>query len=479
MLKSLNRSTTGLPRRYPVKVLQFGEGNFLRAFADWMIDVMNEKSSFHGSVQLVQPISQGMANTINHQDGLYHVVLNGIRNGKAMSEIRLITCVDSAINPFENFNAFLATAENPDLRFILSNTTEAGIAFSPSDNDPTRLPETFPGKLTLLLHHRFNHFNGAATAGLTIVPCELIDRNGDMLKRAVLQYVDLWSLGSGFREWLTAHTIFCNTLVDRIVPGFPKETIKEIQNEVGYEDNLVVSAEPFHLWVIEAPSSVKKQFPADDAGFNVKFVDDITPYRTRKVRILNGAHTAMVPVAYLQGLRTVKATIDNETTGAFVRELIYEEIIPTLDLPKEELETFAADVIERFQNPFIKHELSSIALNSISKFQVRVLPSILEFHNRKQHLPKRLLHSLAALIVFYKGEWKNEKLPVSDTPSVIEFFRKAWEANSVTSTVEEILSNHQLWGCDLLQIPGLKQEVEKQVGAYQRETALARVEQTP
>jgi tagaturonate reductase len=455
MLKKLNRENAGVQQQHPVKVLQFGEGNFLRAFVDWMVDVMNERAGFNGSVQIIQPLAGGMGDLINKQEGLYHVVLNGIKNGKSFSETRLITCVTGVINPFEDFYGFLKAAENPDLEFVISNTTEAGIAFDDSDRSLQTLPKSFPGKLALLLHHRFRFFHGDPKKAVTIIPCELIDKNGLELKSVILQYIQLWHLPHEFRLWIENHTTFCNTLVDRIVPGFPKETIGEIQQQLGYEDNLVVTAEPFHLWVIEGPEELKHQLPAEKAGLNVKFVTDQTPYRTRKVRILNGAHTAMVPVAYLYGLRTVREAVDDSRIGKFIRETIFEEIIPTLDLPDSELKQFAYDVIERFQNPFIKHELITIALNSISKYKVRVLPSLIEYINRKQSLPHRLVHSLAALICFYKGTWNGSTIPLNDAPEVLAFSKEAWSSGSLQETATRFLSNQSFWDQDLTSITGL------------------------
>jgi tagaturonate reductase len=461
MQKKLNRLSVSTTSR-PIRVLQFGEGNFLRAFVDWMIDVLNEKTDFNGNVKVVQPIGQGMGAMINAQDGLYHVVLNGIQNGKKISEDRLITCVDSVLNPYEDYKAFLALAENPDLKFIFSNTTEAGIAFNEADRTNDKLPDSFPGKIAALLHHRYVHFKGAADKGVALLPCELIEKNGSNLKAIVEKYADLWKLPVSFMKWMDANVHFCNTLVDRIVPGFPKETIGEIHTRTGFEDNLVVMAEPFHLWVIEAPESVRHDLPFEKAGLNVKFVPDLTPYRTRKVRILNGAHTALVPVAYLKGLRTVRESVIDPEVGGFLSKALNEEIIPTLDLPKEELTQFAAEVMERFQNPFIKHELSSIALNSISKYKVRVLPSVLGYISTKKILPEQLLYSLAALIRFYKGEWHGEKLPVNDTPEIMDFFKKVWSGKP-GDVAKQVLGNKDFWGQDLNALPGATEFVSKKL----------------
>jgi tagaturonate reductase len=460
-MKKLNRATAALPQHRSVKVLQFGEGNFLRAFVDWVVDVMNEKTDFNGAVRIIQPIRQGMGAMVNNQDGLYHVVLNGMKQGSPSQETRLITCVAGVINPFEDYSGYLREAENAELKFIVSNTTESGITFSAADTDSAVLAETFPGKLTALLYHRFTFFKGASEKGLIIMPCELIDKNGVALKSAILQYIAHWNLPEAFRQWITTSNTFCNTLVDRIVPGFPKDTIKEIQQATGYEDNLVVMAEPFHLWVIEADDRVRMAFPADQAGLQVKFVKDMAPYRTRKVRILNGAHTALVPVAYLHGLRTVKESVEDQATGEFIRNVIFNEIIPTLDLSKDELQQFADDVIERFKNPFIRHELSSIALNSISKYQVRVLPSVLQYIKIKKQLPKGLLFSLAALIRFYKGEWRGEPLPLNDSADITAFFNSAWKSDDLKQVTAITLSNTDFWGTDLTQLSGVSEVIEQ------------------
>ena len=469
MLKKLSRENTARPRTHPVRVVQFGEGNFLRAFVDWMVDILNEKTGFDTAVQIIQPIPQGLGHRLNEQDGLYHVVLNGIQQGKPVRDIRLITCVNEVINPFTGFHNFLKAAENPDLRFIISNTTEAGIAFSARDGSPENLPETFPGKLTALLYHRYKFFQGDGGRALIILPCELIEKNGENLRSTILQYIAHWQLEPGFRKWISTDTLFCNTLVDRIVPGFPKDSIGEIQAETGYEDSLAVTAETFHLWVIEplgdatTAAILRAALPFEKAGLQVKFVSDLTPYRTRKVRILNGAHTAMVPVGYLHGLRTVREVITDPFAGDFIRKTLEEEIIPTLDLSREELKQFSDDVIERFQNPFIRHELISIALNSVSKFQVRVLPSVLEYIRRTGTLPQRLLYSLAALIVFYKGEWKGGEIPLNDTPEVLEFFKKAWSGGNPGEVVAKVLSHEEFWKTDLTKIDGFSATVEKYV----------------
>ncbi|MEX2591754.1 MAG: tagaturonate reductase [Anditalea sp.] len=455
-MKPLNRETAQSQSNRPVKVLQFGTGNFLRGFVDWVIDILNEKTNFNGDVQIVQPHGRLPAETLNAQEGLYHVLVRGFQNGQVVEENRLITSVLGAVNLFLDYGKYLQLAENADLRFVISNTTEAGIYFDPNDSDREIIPGSFPAKLTALLYRRFTVFEGSKEKGLIIIPCELIENNGGKLKETILLYADLWNLPQEFSSWIEDHNTFCNTLVDRIVPGFPQENVEEIQNSLGFKDELMVMAEPFHLWVIEGPESLEEDFPAGNIGLEVKFVKDLSPYRERKVRILNGAHTALVPLAYLHGLRTVKEAVEDGHIGGFLQKIIQEEIIPTLDLPKEELNQFAHDVMERFKNPFIKHQLSAIALNSMAKFEVRVLPSLLEYVARKNQLPQNLVRSFAALIVFYKGHYKGQDTPIKDTEEVVNFFQEVWKKKDVGKVVDEVLSNKELWKTDLttvLQLP--------------------------
>jgi tagaturonate reductase len=466
-MKRLNTSNVSPVQPGPVRVLQFGEGNFLRGFVDWMIDILNEKTDFNSAVQIIQPLPEGKGNDINAQDGLYHVLLQGIAKGKEINEARLITCVSGVINPYDDWVAYLKQAENPALKFIVSNTTESGIAFNPSDQASNKIPQTFPGKLTIFLFKRYHHFNGAADKGLIFLPCELIDRNADTLKKCIIQYIDHWQLPKSFEEWIWSHNIFCNTLVDRIVTGFPKENASQIQQRLGYEDNLLVVAEPFHLWVIEGDPRVEQHLPFAQAGLNVKFVSDLTPYRTQKVRILNGAHTSMVPVAYLRGLRTVREAVEDPQVGTFVKKIIFDEIIPTLDLPEKELHQFASDVMERFRNPFINHQLISISLNSISKFSVRVLPSFIAYYKKTGKLPPGVTFSLAALIAFYRGTWDGNEIPLSDSNEIIAYFQRSWNSSSIKEVIKTALENPEFAPFQLTHIPGLVDIVEQQLADIQ------------
>jgi len=458
-MKNLNRRDLSIAER-PVKVLQFGEGNFLRGFVNWIIDVMNEKTPFNGNVRIIQPLANGLAPLIEKQDGLFHVQLEGIHRGKTYQESRMITSVDGAMNPFDDYDAYLTLADNEHLEFIISNTTEAGIAFDPQDKDYSVLPVTFPGKLTALLFRRFTTYQGKSDAGLVIIPCELIEKNGEQLQYCVLEYAKLWNLPEAFSNWIKEFNSFCNTLVDRIVPGFPKDNIKEIQEKLGFEDNLVVMAEPFHLWVIEGPEDLKEKFPAEEAGLEVKFVKDLSPYRTRKVRILNGAHTALVPVAYLEGLRTVREAVEDSVTGKFIEDTIFSEIIPTLDLSEDELKQFANDVLDRFKNPFIRHELASIALNSVSKFKVRVLPSLLAYKIVKGEWPNNLTYSFASLIMFYNP---GVGCPINDDAAYCKYFEQVWNSGDTEEVVQQTLSKTEFWGEDLTQHAGLAEKITEQL----------------
>lgn len=448
-MRSLTRQNSNSQSDRAVKVIQFGEGNFLRAFVDWMLDILNEKPDFDSDVQIVQPIENGMGEMLNKQEGLYHVLIQGIEGNKRVDTIRLIKNIKSVINPHTDYNEYLKLAENKDLKLIISNTTEAGIAFSETDVDYINTPTTYPGKLTSLLYHRFSQKQEVKNQTLVIIPCELIEKNGDKLKRCVLQYADLWELPAEFTKWIDSNITFCNSLVDRIVPGYPKETIAEIKAQIGFEDNMVVKAEPYHLWAIEGPKELYHLLPFDKAGLKVKIVDDIHPFRIRKVRILNGVHTAMMAYAYLRGFRAVKETVEDPQMAEFIKELIFEEIIPTIDLPKEELVEFANDVMDRFRNPFIHHEWKSIALNSISKFKVRVLPTMLDYKATNGNWPEKLVMAMAALFQFYKGTQNGETLPVSDDEEVITFFQNAWLVEKPTEIAKMILANAELWGQDL------------------------------
>lgn len=417
------------------RVIQFGEGGFLRGFVDWMLQKINEKSDFDGSVVVVQPIEQGMCDMLSAQNCVYTHVCRGVEG----VDTTVVDVISRCVKPYEDFSAYLALAEQPEMRFIVSNTTESGIVFSADDKITDAPPKSFPAKVTLLLKKRYE----LGLGGFIFLPCELINRNGDNLKKCILQYADLWSLGDGFKAWVEQENVFTNTLVDRINTGYPRGE----DLGLGYEDNMANTSEFFHLWVIETDFDLDAEMPFSKTDLNVIITPDkLEMYRTRKVRILNGAHTSLVPYALLSGLDTVKSCLDDETMSAHLKKCVFDEIIPTLDLPHDELLSYANSVVERFSNPYIKHYLSAIALNSVSKFKVRVLPSILEYIKRYNKMPETLLFAFAKLIDFYKTDMTN------DDVDVVEFMK-----NNDTAA---ILANEALWGQDLSH---LTPEVEKYV----------------
>lgn len=458
-LKRLNRKNAGLTKELPIKVIQFGEGNFLRAFVDYIINKLNNEANFNAGVAVVQPLAGGLIDVLNEQDGLYNLFMKGIKKGKELQVNETISCIQKGINPYDDYQEYLKLAEEDELEFLISNTTEAGIAYNETDTLKGYPHKSFPAKVTALLYKRFNYFESDPTKGLTIIPCELINYNADTLKEIILKYAELWQLEDSFVKWIKDHNSFHNTLVDRIVPGYPKDDIEAYQHELDYEDKLIVSAEVFLLWVIEGDEKLKAKIPFSKIDENVLIVKDLQPYRTRKVRILNGAHTTMVPFSILYGNETVKETVDHEFTGDFIRKAVFEEIKPTLSLPAEELDSFAQEVFDRFRNPFIKHQLASIALNSISKFKVRVLPSLLGFQKKFNRLPIRLTFAFACLIRFYDGRWKGQSLPVNDDEAVVSELKNLWELHSYNEMVEKILKKKEFWEKDLNDIPNLKNEI--------------------
>ncbi len=459
-----NRTTCKEAKSYPTKILQFGEGNFLRAFTDWIVNTMNHEGDFNGGIDVVQPLPNGMIDMLNDQDGLYHVYLKGIKDGKPVTEFTMVDAINNGINPYSEFEKYTESILNPDLRFVFSNTTEAGISWDENDTLDMEPQNSFPGKVTSLLYRRFQHFNGAKDKGLIFFACELIDRNADVLKKFVLQHAENWKLGAEFNAWVNNDCAFCSTLVDRIVPGFPKDEIKDIQKELGYEDNLVVVGEYFHLWVIEAPEWVQKEFPAAEAGLEVKFVKDMTKFREQKVAVLNGCHTGSYAVSYLSGIETVREAYESLETGSFMKELVYDEVLTTLDGSEKELSKFANKILERFSNPFIRHLWQSIALNSMSKWETRNLPSLLNFVKTQNALPQKLVFSLAAMIAYFKGEANGECYDVMDDQWILDFYKEAWAACdgrpvSVKELVEKVLKLEKLWKQDLNEIPNLTMTV--------------------
>ena len=412
---------------YIERFIQFGEGGFLRGFADWMIQKLNDKTSFSGSVVVIQPRKNGKCHMLTVQDCRYtHMI-----RGKEGIEKQVIDVISRCIDPYADFKAYMDLASVPSFRYIISNTTEAGIVFRNDEKAFEAPPASFPGKLTLLLKRRFD----LGLPGFIFLPCELIDRNGDTLKKCILQYAELWQLGNDFVRWIETENEFCCTLVDRINTGFPHGD----KIETDFPDKMLNTYEHYHLWVIETKLDLQAELPFREAGLNVIVTKDgLEKYHTRKVRIINGAHTALVPYGLLEGFETVRDCVEDDSMHNFIHSCIFDEIIPTLDLPEEELKEFANSVLVRFANPYIRHELSSIALNSVSKFKVRVLPTILAYKKKFGKYPKNLMFSFQKLLEFYKTDMTN------DDPKIIAYMKE--------HTTKEILSNKELWDMDLSEL---------------------------
>lgn len=450
-----------LSAKQPERVLQFGDGNFLRGYIDWMFHRLNEAGQFNGSVVVVRPRGNGDVSKLNEQDGLYTLLLRGVEGGEVVSRSELISSLSRGINPFEDFGAFLKTARDLNMRYVVSNATESGVEYVRTPFEDGVCPISFPAKLTRWLGERFKAFNGSRESGVVVLPCELIEDNGSILKDCVLKHAGDFELGDAFEKWLQNECVFLTTLVDRIVPGYPKEEAENLQKELGYEDRMICAGEVYHQLVIEGPLELKAELPFESVGLNVIWCDDIQPYRMRKVGILNGAHTTSVLAAYLSGVDTVLEMMNDVDLSSYLNKLIFEEIVPVLPTEKAETEAFATAVLERFSNPFIRHELLSISLNSVSKWRVRVLPSVKAYFEKYGEAPPLLSFSLAALIAFYKGDIR-DGYTLKDDEQVLGFFRKAWDRNDAEATTSRILQNTDFWGEDLAKLPGF----EKRVAEY-------------
>jgi len=469
----------------PEKVLQFGEGNFLRAFVDYWFDVSNERVGWNGKCCLVQPIAQGLTDLINQQEGLYTLYLRGTENGQKVDRKRVISSVSRCLNPYteEGYAAMMQVAVSDDLEYVVSNTTEAGIVYDPECQMTDKPCASFPGKLTQVLYERWK----AGKGGLVILSCELIDNNGKELLRCVNQYVQQWDLEAEFAAYVNESCTFCSTLVDRIVPGRIRDAaeVARLEEENGYIDPLTDVGEVFGVWNIEGPAWLEEKLPFKAAGLNCPVVPDVTPYKKRKVRILNGAHTGFVLGAYLAGYDIVRDCMHDDTIRGYMNKMLYEEVVPILPLAKDDAEGFAAAVQDRFNNPFINHELMSISLNSTSKWRARNMPSFLEYIDQFGHLPKCLTMSFAAYIAFFSSDIqeltdgglvcrrpKGNCYTCSDDRWALEFY---WEHrhDSIEDLVHGVMTNQQMWGQDLTRIEGFEAATVANLTKIRTEGALA------
>ncbi|MHA1651393.1 MAG: tagaturonate reductase, partial [Candidatus Helarchaeota archaeon] len=423
----------------PIKVLQFGEGRFIRAFLNYFIEIANHKQLFNGRTVVIQPRKADKASIINEQDGLFTLCACGLQDGVEKQEFIIISSIHKAIAAKTQWKETLELAEIPSLEIIASNTTEAGLIYDPDDSIEKNPPDSFPGKLTALLYHRYKHFDGDLNRGLVILPLELVENNGDVLKELVLKLVKKWNLEENFMKWLNRANAFYKSIVDRIVTGYPnKKELEKYQQQLGYEDKLFNVAELYHSWIIEADEKLQSIIPFDKAGLNVQFVDNIATYFLRKVRILNGAHTSMVPIAYLAGKNFVKESIEDPLINIYIQNILENEVIPFINLPKNELIQYKDTILERFRNPFIQHRLLSISLYSTSKMRLRVVPSILSYYKKFNEPPPLLSFAFAAFLVFmhirekealnWFGYRDSEKYQYHDDSNSLEFFYNAWNS---------------------------------------------------
>lgn len=449
--------------RPPERILQFGEGNFLRGFLDWMIHRMNRTGLFQGSIVAIQPTPHGkVVPKLNAQDGLYTVVLRGIQDGKRVDDAEIVSVITRGINPYEDWEAVLQTAANRQIQFVFSNTTEAGITYMEEEFSPERAPLSFPGKLTALLYHRYRKFNGDPSTGWTIIPCELVDNNGQVLKQIVQRKASDWQLPLAFHEWLDKHNRFCDTLVDRIVTGYPTEEAEVFAKRLGYDDRMLTVGEPYHLLCIDADEATQESLPLQRAGLNVHW-GDVRRHRERKVRLLNGAHTLLFSIGLLCGKRTVGEVMEDSRLCRLVHHALFKEMIPTLDGDERSLELYAQSVLERFENPYNRHLLTDIALNAVSKYRARVLPTLLAQVKRKGNLPPVVVFSLATLLLYYRPACRKIG-EVRDEPGIVRFLENAWSdygetEESLRKLVHTVLAHEECWGMDLSRVPALEEQV--------------------
>jgi tagaturonate reductase len=470
-MNDLNRKTVPL-KRYPEKILQIGEGNFLRCFIDWQIDILNEKNDLNAGIVIARRADTNTPPSLNEQDGLYTTLLRGYDDkGHLHNARRIISAVTREISICHDYDVFLSLARNQQLRFIISNTTEAGIVYSNEDCFDDNPPSTYPAKLTRLLYERYVYCDGSVTGGFILLPCELLDFNGEKLKEIVLQYIGLWGLEPEFQAWVMHANIFCSTLVDRIVSGFPEDEIEELTQEFGYRDQFMVIGEYFHFFAIQAPKQVGEELKLDCSDLNIAIVDDLKPYKERKIGILNGCHTALAPVSLLCHIELVKDATTNPLLEQYLEKLLEKEIIPSLELPSDDLWKFAREVITRFKNPYIEHKLRDISKNSMTKFKTRLLPQLLRYYENNKRVPPFITLALAATICFYRGKLDDMTYPLTDDELFLDMYQDLWfkiepesfDLKTATEIARQVLGQNQHWETKLLSLDGLLEQTAENV----------------
>ncbi|WP_435171869.1 tagaturonate reductase [Paenibacillus glycanilyticus] len=487
ILREGEASSYNRMKSYPVKALQIGEGNFLRGFVDWMIHRCNEQGLFNGSIAVSQPRPTGAAKLqeLKEQDGLYYQWIRGLNDGELVDRRELISVFSAFIDPYQEWDRFLAQAANPDLELVVSNTTEAGLVYQASEWAPDQPILSYPGKLTLLLYRRFEHFGGDPGKGLLLLPCELVERNGDKLRDIVLQHASDWKLPEPFADWIREHNRFLNSLVDRIVTGFPAEEANERFEEWGIKDRLLNAAEPYHIWAIEGEEELDERLPFVKAGLNVVWTNDLQSYQLRKVRILNGAHSWMAAYGLLNGLNEVREVVEHPVYGAHLREVVFKEIVPSVPLPEGEMKAYAGQVIERFANPYVRHKLTDIAMNSLSKFKVRLLPTLMAYYERTGDLPPFIVKAFASLLKLYRVKLTEEgayvgtrldgsQLLIRDDAAMLAELASLWNKAdngelSLKELLEDVLGRDVWWGMNLNGIAGLAERLTAEIAQLEEQ----------
>lgn len=462
----------------PEKILQFGSGGFLRAFADYFIDRANRQGVFNGRIVVVQSTGGSRGNTLHEQGGLFTLCVQGLENGAPLESYTVISSISRTLSAHEEWLHVLQCAANPQLELVLSNTTEVGIAFDESDALALQPPRSFPGKLVAFLYERFKIFNGAADKGLIIIPCELVDNNADLLREIVLKLAQKWELGEAFAQWLMHANRFCNSLVDRIVPGTPvPEALSQHAQKLGYEDRLLTCAEVYSLWAIQGEDVLRRRLAFAAVNPTIIVTEDITPYRERKVRILNGTHTLTVPAAFLLGNRIVRDNMNHALTAKFIERIIFDEIVPSLEVDRESATVFAHEVLARWRNPFLQHKLIDITLHSTSKMRARNVPTILRYYQKMKKTPRLIAFGFAAYLLFMRGTEKQngkfygkrgeELYPINDEQA--EYFFERWrhvnaaELATIEDFVKTVCGNENLWGASLAALAGFVETVSTEL----------------
>ena len=447
-----------------IKVLQYGEGNFLRTFVDVYFDTLNKNGQGRYAVNIVKPITFGSLERFEKQGNKYHIILRGMAGGKSVEDVYKVDCLENVIDPFVDYQSYIALAKAPELKIIVSNTTEAGICYNENDKIDAFDGITYPAKLTKFLYERFN----AGLDGVYLLPVELIDNNADELKKCVDKYIELWNLPVAFKKWNDEQNFYCNTLVDRIVSGHPRdeETKAHLTELIGEQDELMSIGEPFGLWAVEKKGDIAKYIKEGVHNIEVVLTNDIGYYKKRKVRVLNGSHTNLVPTALMLGAVTVYDCMVDEKLSAFVESTLKEEIIPYVSSDIAATTVFAGSVKDRFMNPFLNHQLVSISLNSISKWRARVLPSFKDYYAQHGKIAPNLTVGFSYLMALYSSIQKqgdkyivqvpNREIELKDDLPYLEYF-----ANG--NGIKAFMANESVWGEDLTAYENFAEEVQKNV----------------